>query len=123
MTRFTRNQHRVRALIGIVTGLLLAILAAVVSYFDFVPGKGTKWILLILPALPLAAWGSSHLARHRGYPSAAGYSVFVFGFFASSFIAGVHTPITVGFALVFVALLPTVVLLALPKKSGHFRHG
>jgi hypothetical protein len=122
MPRFTRNQHRLRAAIGVVTGVLLAIVAAVVSYFDYVPGKGTKWILLILPALPLVAWGCSHLARHRGYPSGAGYGLFIFGFFASSFIAGVHTPITVGFALVFVVLLPTIVLFALPKKSGHFRH-
>jgi hypothetical protein len=120
MPRFTRSKHRLRAAIGIVTGVLLAILAAVVSYFDYTPGKGTKWILLILPALPLVAWGCSHLARHRGYPSAAGYGLFIVGFFASGFIAGSHTPATVGFALVFVALLPTIVLLALPVKSGHF---
>ncbi len=121
MPRFSRNRHRSRATIGIFTGVSLAIVAAVASYFDYVPGKGTKWLLLILPALPLVAWGCSHLARHRGYPSAAGYGLFIFGFFASSLIAGVHTPITVGFALVFVTLLPTVVFLVLPSKSGHFR--
>ena len=121
MSRFTRHQHRNRAIIGTTIGLLLAVVAAVVSYFDYVPGKGTKWILLVLPALPLVACGGSHQARHRCYPSAAGYGLFIFGFFASSFIAGTHSPATVGFAIVFVALLPAVVLLALPSKPGYFR--
>ena len=94
----------------------MAVLAAVIGYYDYVPGKGTKWALLLVLALPLAAWGASHLARHRGYPRGAGYGLFVFGFFASSLIAGSRTPLTVGFAFLFVALLPVVVLLALPKK-------
>lgn len=121
MTRLTRNQHKARASIGILFGVAMATVAAVVSYYDYLPGKGTKWALLMLPALPFAAWGASHLARLRGYPSAAGYGLFVFGFFASSLIAGSSTPVTVGFAFLFVALLPPVVLLALPKKTGLFR--
>jgi hypothetical protein len=118
MPRFTRKQHRMRAAFGIVTGVLLAIVAAVASYSDYAPGKGTKWILLILPALALVAWGCSHLARHRGYPSAAGYGLLIMGFFAAGFIKGASTPFTVGFALVFVAVLPAVVLLALPIRPG-----
>ena len=121
MPRFSRNQHAARAAIGLVAGTLLAVVAAVVSYFTFQPGRGTKWALLMLPALPLVAWRSSHLARLRGYPGSAGYGLFAFGFFASGFIAGTRSPVTVGFAFVFVALLPTVVLFALPKKGGHSR--
>jgi len=122
MTRLTRKQHGGRAVIAISTGLLLAIAAAVIAYFEYVPGKGTKWMLLVLPALPLTVWGCSHLARYRGYPSGAAYGLFVLGIIASNFVAANRSPLTIGFAFVFMALLPAVVLLVLPKKSDHFRH-
>lgn len=95
----------------------MATIAAVASYFTFVPGEGTKWALLMLPALPLAAWGASHLARLRGYPSGAGYGLFVLGLFFSSFLAGTRSPLTVGFGFLFTALFPWILLLSIPNKA------
>lgn len=122
MSRSKRNQHGLKATIGIIAGLLLAAVGAVAVYFNYAPGKGTKWALLLLPALPLTAWGSYHLGRQRGYPGGAGCGLFMFALFVSGLIAGVHTPVTVGFSFVFVGIMPVAVLLALPRKSRHSRH-
>jgi hypothetical protein len=91
------------------------------TYLDFQPGTGTIWILAILPALPLAARGSANLARYRGYPSAAAYGLFALAFFVSGFIGLTRSPLTLGFAFLFMGLMPPVVLLALPRKSRHLR--
>ena len=99
----------------------MAVVAAMMVYSNYVPGQGTRWALLILPALPVAAWGAAHLAKLRGYPPGAGYGLFIFGFFVSGFLAGTHSPVTIGFAFVFVTLLPPVVLMGLPKKPHRFR--
>ena len=119
MSYFRHHPHALKAVIGIVPGIILAIAAAILCYFTYVPGKGTRWALLILPALPLVAWGCLHLAQHRGYPSAAGCGLFILGLFVSGLIAGTKSTLTIGFAFVFVTLLPTIVLLVLPRKSEH----
>ncbi len=76
----------------------------------------------MLVALPFVVWGCSHLARYRGYPSAAAYGLVVLGVFISGFVLTTHSPLTVGFAFIFIELLPLTVLLALPKKAEHYRY-
>jgi hypothetical protein len=122
MKRFTPGQHYGRALIGTIAGVVLATIAAVAGYFDYAPGKGTKWVFVMLLALPFVVWGCSHLARYRGYPSAAAYGLVLFGLLISGFVLTTRSPLTVGFTFIFIELLPVTVLLALPKKSGRYRH-
>jgi peptidoglycan/LPS O-acetylase OafA/YrhL len=113
------HRHKTKAILGIIVGVLLVIAGAVGAYYTYQPGEGTSWVLLMLPGMPLAAWGCAHLARHRGYSTTAGYALFVFGFGLMSFVPGTHTPVTVGFGFIFAALVPVVVLFALPDKSHH----
>jgi hypothetical protein len=117
--RSTSQQQRWRAIIGLVLGNFIAIVAAIMTYLDVLSGKGTLWILVILAALPLIAWGSANLAKCRGYPSAAAYGLFAIAFVASGFIGLTRSPLTLGFAFLFMGLMPPVVLLALPRKSRH----
>ena len=122
MSYFRRHPHALKATIGTGTGIVLALAAAIMTHLTYVPGRGSKWALLILPALPLVAWGSLHLAQHRGYPSGAGCGLFIVGLFVSGLIAGSRGVTAVGVAIIFVTLLPAVVLLALPRKSGRHHH-
>jgi hypothetical protein len=100
--------------------MVIAIISAIAGYFDYEPGKGTKWAWAILLALPIVTWGCSHLARYRGYPSVAAYGLVVLGVFVSGFVILSRSPLIVGFMFIFVELLPITVLLALPKKAGIF---
>jgi hypothetical protein len=103
-------------MIGILCGVLLTVLGAVESHFDYAPGKGTTWAYLIMAALPIAAWGASHLARYRGYSTGVGYGLFVLGAIFSGCLAGGTEPEAAGIVCLFAELLPVVVLLALPRK-------
>jgi hypothetical protein len=120
MKRLASKQHLIRAIVGLAIGMVLAIVSAVGAYFDYTPGQGTNWAWMVLLALPVVAWGCSHLARLRGYPSAAAYGLVVAGMFVSGFVVMAPSPLVVGFMFIFVELLPVGVLLALPDKS--FRH-
>jgi hypothetical protein len=121
MTKFTAKQHATRAFIGITCGFMMAIVSAIVAYRDYTPGKGSKWAWLILLALPVVTWACTHLARYRGYPSGAAYGLVFVGFFISGVTIVSRSPLVVGFMFICMEAIPVGVLLALPKKSGHFR--
>jgi len=120
-TRTPSEQRRSRAITGLVLGIVIAALGAVMAYVELQRGKASLWLLLVIAAMPLLAWGSANLAQYRGYPGAAGYGLFILAFFVSGFIGLTRSPLTVGFAFLFMGLMPPVVLLALPRKSGHLR--
>ena len=117
-----RNQHRTRAIIGITAGLAFAAIPAVGMYFDEARELGWLWILLLIGALPAIGWGSSHLALYRGYPSGVGCSLCIIGYIVSGFLGTTSRhPLALGVGVIFIGLLPTVVFLALPDKSGSSR--
>jgi hypothetical protein len=51
-----------------------------------------------------------------GYSSSAGCGLFVVGFFTAGIIGATRCPVTVGIAMLFMAILPVVALLSLPNK-------
>src|SRR3954471_24153418 len=103
--RSRRRRRRVRAVVGLISGLILLIAAAVGAYFDFKPDEGTRWIVLLIPALPLAIWGCSNLAVLRGYSNGVTFALFLTSLLLSSFIGATQSHITVGFAFVFAGLM------------------
>jgi hypothetical protein len=121
MARLTVKQHVTRTIIGLTCGFVIAIVSAIGAYFDFVPGKGSKWAWAVLLALPVVTWGCSHLARYRGYPSAAAYGLVVLGVIIASFTIMSRSPLIIGFMFICIEAIPVGVLLALPKKPGKFR--
>ena len=120
------RHHRLKAFIGIVLGLGIAIGAAIGAYYDWQPDELSKFGLLVLVALPFGIWGCAHLARARGYPSDIAYVLFFLTVVAGTAIAASKiTALLLGFSFVFVVLFPVIVILiVLPKKphSSH-RHG
>ena len=123
MAHITTKQHRMRAVIGIGGGLVCGVISMGGIYIEEYVTKSKPYMaLLFIPALPLVAWGSLHLAWQRGYSSAAGCGLFILAFFVSGFVGTRSThPLAVGLGFVFLAMLPTTVLLALPNKSRHDR--
>ena len=113
--------HKQRALVGLPAGLLLLAVTAYQCHETWLPGKGTVWAWLLVPALALVAWGCSHLARHRGYPSSAAYGIVLVALPVSGGIGMSQTPLTIAVACGFAGVMPTVLLLALPKRFGALR--
>ena len=112
------KQHTVRAIIFLSVGVALAIVPAIGMYLDRERKMGWLWIPLLLATLPAVGWGSSHLARSRGYPSGAGCGLSIVAYVVSAFIGTTSPhPLALGVGVLFIVLLPTVVLLALPNKS------
>lgn len=119
--KFTPDQHRLRAIVGIGAGLLFAGVAAAGPYVVQVPDWKDYWAVLVAPSLVLAVWGCSHFARQKGYPGGAAFGLFAFALAVAAF-AGLHkSPLNVGSIFVFVNILPPVVLLTLPRKPAYLR--
>jgi hypothetical protein len=85
------------------------------------PISGVKWSWVVLSGLPLIAWGCSHLARQRGYPSLAAYGLFVFALTVAYFVSGARTQQIACVLFLFVGILPVTVLLLLPKRTKYLR--
>jgi hypothetical protein len=121
------RQHARKALLGITGALILGLCPAVGMYFDTRRQRVVIWILLLLATLPVLAWGVSHLARHRGYSTAGGCGLCIVGYLVSGFV-GSTSPYPLAFAIgiIFMVILPTLVLFAMPDKSDrskrHRRH-
>ena len=69
MRKHTSEQHLGRAVMGLSVGMAFALISAVMGYIDYRPDKLTHWVWVVICALPIVAWGSSHLARFKGYPA------------------------------------------------------
>jgi hypothetical protein len=118
------EQHRqqlIKAAYGITIGMVLASLTAYQCHETWIPGEGSKWGLLILLAAPIIAWGCSHLAQERGYPTSVAYCLFIVSFFAATLIGFNEQPKAIGFAFLFVGLMPPVILLSLPVRFAAMR--
>src|SRR5438876_11632645 len=90
---------------------------AVGMYFDTGRKMVWLWILVLLATLPASGWGSSHLAQSRGYSSGAGCGLCIVGYFISGLLGTTSRhPLALCVGVLFIVLLPTVVLLALPNK-------
>jgi hypothetical protein len=112
------KQHTTRAVLFLSAGVVLAIVPAAGMYFDTKRQLGWLWLLLLLGSLPAVGWGSSHLALARGYTSGIGCVLCVIAYIVSGFVGTTSPhPLALGIGVVFIVLLPTVVLLALPNKS------
>ena len=112
------KQHTVRAILFLSAGSALAIIPAVGMYFDTTMKMVWLWILLLLATLPAVGWGSSHLAKSRGYSSGAGCGLCIVAYVVSGFLGTTSPhPLALGIGFLFIVLLPTVVLLTLPNKS------
>lgn len=115
------DAHMRRAVAGLSVGLFLLGVTAFQCYQTWLAGKGSPWAWLLVPALAFVAWGCSHLARHRGYPSSASHGIVIAGLPVSGVIGMSQTPLTVAVACVFAGVMPTVLLLALPKRFAALR--
>jgi hypothetical protein len=98
----------------------MAIVPSVGMYLDPTRSMALLWILLLLATLPAIGRGASHLALSRGYSTGAGCGLCIVGYVISGFLGTTSPhPLAMGVGVLFIVLLPTVVLLALPNKSGH----
>jgi len=97
---------------------VLAIGPAIGMYFDTRREMVGLWILLLFATLPAIGWGASHLAKSRGYSGSAGCGLCIVGYIVSGFLgtASPH-PLAFGVGMLFILLLPTVVLIAMPNKA------
>jgi hypothetical protein len=116
MSQSRPGPERRKAFAGIIIGVLIALTAAIGVYFDWKPGRGSNWVWLILPAVPLAIWGCANLAKDRGYPEVAAYALFVLSSALAGIVGMSRSPVIFGFAFLFAILMPTFILLSLPKK-------
>src|SRR5260221_14734656 len=107
------KQHAFKAVLGIGGALVLGIAPSVGMYYDTQRERVWLWILLLLGIVPALGWGSSHLARYRGYPGSGGCGLCIVGYIFSGFLGTTSRyPLALGAGLVFMVLLPVVVLLA-----------
>ena len=120
MYQHSLHQQR-KAALGIVIGLALAALTAWKCHDTWVPGEGTKWGLLILLALPIIAWGCSHLALERGYPTSVAYCLFIVSLFVAALIGFNENPNALALAFVFAGVMPPVILISLPIRFAAMR--
>ena len=122
MSDLSSKQHARRAAFLLGLGAALAIVPAVGMYFDANRSMAWVWILSLVATIPAIGWGSSHLALSRGYSTGAGCGLCIVGYVISGFLGTTSPhPLALGVGVLFILLLPTVVLLALPNKSGHSR--
>ena len=120
MSELKPKQHARRAAFLLSLGAMLAIVPAVGMYFDTTRSMVILWILLLVATLPAVGWGTSHLALSRGYSTGAGCGLCLVGYIVSGFLGTTSPhPLALGVGVLFMVLLPTVVLLALPSKSSH----
>lgn len=115
------STHRPKAYAGVALGLVLSLSGAIMAVLGHEPINGIKWSWVVIAGLPLIAWGCSHLARQRGYPSGAAYGLFSFALLVAYFVSGTRTPQIACIGFLFVGLLPTTVLLLLPKRTKYLR--
>lgn len=115
------STHRPKAYAGIAIGLVLSISGAVMAVLGREPINEIKWSWIVVAGLPLIAWGCSHLARQRGYPSGAAYGLFGFALMVAYFVSSNRTQQIVCIGFLFVAILPITVLLLLPKRTKYLR--
>jgi hypothetical protein len=119
----TPKQHTVRAAIFLGAGVACAIVPAVGMYFDKTRHLALLWLALFFATFPAVGWGASHLAQSRGYPSGGGCGLCVVGYIVSAFVGSTSPhPLALGVGILFIVLLPTVVLLALPNKAERSHH-
>jgi hypothetical protein len=112
------SQHTRRAAIFLGAGVVFAIIPAVGMYMDNGRTLVWLWLVLLLATLPAVGWGSAHLAQSRGYPGSGGCGLCVVGYIVSALLGTTSPhPLALGIGTVFIILLPTVVLLALPNKA------
>jgi hypothetical protein len=120
MSELSPKQHARRAGLLLGLGALLAIVPAVGMYYDTNRSMVLLLILLLVATLPAIGWGASHLALSRGYSTGGGCGLCIVGYIVSGFLGTTSPhPLALGVGVLFIVLLPTVVLLALPNKSGH----
>ena len=116
------KKYALKAALCLSAGAVFAIVAAIGMSLDPTRKMAWLWILLFVATLPAFGWGSSHLARHRGYPSGAGCGLCIVAYLMSGFLGTTSPhPLALGIGVLFIVLLPTGVLLALPNKSGRSR--
>lgn len=109
----------IKAISGIAIGIVLWCFGMVGGFF-LDPHRELRalWVTLSLVAWGVLAWGMSHFAKWRGYQGAVGCGLMMIGLLVEIFIVFRAFNIwayTIGF--LFVAALPIVVLLAVPKGS------
>lgn len=119
--KFTPDQHRLRAIVGIGMGFLFAGAAAAGPYVVQVPDTKQYWAVLVIPSLFLSVWGVSHLARQKGYPGGAAYGLFAFALAVAAIAGFGKSPLNAGSIFVFVDILPLIVVLTLPRKPTYLR--
>ena len=118
MSHLSPRQHARRAAIFLGAGVAFAIIPAVGMYIDTGRTLVWLWLVLLLATLPAVGWGSAHLAQSRGYPSGGGCGLCILGYIVSALLGTTSPhPLALGIGTVFIVLLPTVVLLALPNKA------
>ena len=122
MGHLSSKQHSRRAAILLGLGAIMAIVPAFGMYFDHRRSMTLLWVLMLLATLPAIGWGASHLALSRGYPTGAGCGLCIVAYIISAFLGTTSPhPLALGVGVLFIVLLPTVVLLALPSKAGSHR--
>src|ERR1700733_2665064 len=120
MSGLRPKQHAWRAALLLSLGALLAIAAACGMSFDTGRKLVILWVIFLVATLPAIGWGTSHLARARGYSTGAGCGLCTVGYLVSGFVGTTSPhPLAFGVGILFMVLFPTVVLFALPKKSSH----
>jgi len=119
--KFTPDQHRLRAIVGIGAGLLFAAVAAAGPYVVQIPDVKQYWAALVIPSLLLSVWGVSHMARQKGYPGGAAYGLFAFALAVAAVAGLAKSPLDAGSIFIFVDILPVVVVFTLPRKPTYLR--
>ena len=120
MRHLSPKQHRLRAILFLGGGGVLAFVPAIGMYHDTGRKMVGLWILSLLATLPAVAWGASHLAQSRGYSGSAGCGLCIVGYVVSGFLGTTSPhPLALGVGMLFILLLPTVVLFAMPNKAEH----
>jgi hypothetical protein len=121
MGRLTQQEHGIRAGIGIISGIVFAIIGAVVNYLQRGSHEPTTWLLLFLPVLPLLAWGCSHLAKYRGYSSGVSYGLIALVLIAPGVAIPLLSHAIAGLVIVTAAIIPPLILMTLNIRPGNFR--
>ena len=120
MSHLSPKQHKLRAFLFLSGGVALALGPAIGMYLDTGRKMVGLWILLLFATMPAIGWGSSHLAQSRGYSGSAGCGLCVVGYIVSGFLGTTSPhPLALGVGMLFIVLLPTVVLFAMPNRAQH----
>jgi hypothetical protein len=118
LSRSKVKRHRRKAGIFLGLGAILAVAPAVGLFFETDRSRVWIWYVLFIGTLPAVAWGASHLARFRGYPSEAGFVLSFVGYLVSGVLGTTSPhPLVLSCGVLFIVLLPPIILLSIPSKT------